>query len=234
MQDKLDQTLTVAKIAADADARAIRANVAVFQQQAASFEFLFADLGQIAHKAADDFAAVVQTRIAQHREAEAKREAERQAAEAARIAAAEQRAREQEAQRIEQQRRVEEAARLAAEAAARAAQAQPVAAPAAGNAQAAAAAPTAAAPAIAGTAPAVATGDAGGDEPATLTLGAINARLGVTLTAAFAADVLRVPPARTDKAAKLYTERQFAAICSALASHVHAMAVLYTQAEAAA
>ena len=64
MQDKIDGTLAVAKIAADADARGMRNNLATFKAQAAGFEFLFADLCQIVHKAADDFAAVVQARIA--------------------------------------------------------------------------------------------------------------------------------------------------------------------------
>ncbi len=79
MQDALDQVLTVAKIAAEAEARGIRANVATFQREAAGLEFLFADLGQIVHKAADDFAAALQARIATHRAAEAAREAKRQA-----------------------------------------------------------------------------------------------------------------------------------------------------------
>ena len=64
MQDKLDGALAVAKIAAEADARGIRANVATFQQHAAGFEFLFADIGQVVHKAADDFLVLVQARIA--------------------------------------------------------------------------------------------------------------------------------------------------------------------------
>lgn len=87
MQDKLDGVLTMAKIAAEADARAIRENVTAFEQMAAGVEFLFADLGQIVHKAGDDFRAVVAARIAQHRQAEEAREAKRKAeAEAARIA----------------------------------------------------------------------------------------------------------------------------------------------------
>lgn len=214
MQDKLDAALAAAKIAADATARGIRANVATFHQQAAGLEFLFADLGQIVHKAADDFAAVVQTRIAQHREAEARREAERQAAEAARIAAA-----------------------------------------AAGNVQAAAPAPTAAVPAIAGTAPTVATGAAGCDEtsdgqrsvrlirgdtvapaneePATLNLGAICARLGFTVSAQFVQEVLHVAPASVEKASKLYTERQYQLICRQLIAHVGATAELHAEGVAA-
>ena len=65
------------------------------------------------------------------------------------------------------------------------------------------------------------------DEPATLNLGAICGRLGFTVSAQFLADVLHVQPARTDKASKLYTERQFAVICGQLVSHVSAMAELY-------
>ena len=42
----------------------MRTNLSRVQGVADGFEFLFADLGQIVHKAADDFAAVVQARIA--------------------------------------------------------------------------------------------------------------------------------------------------------------------------
>ena len=100
MQDALDTTLAGAKIAADGEARNIRANIAAFAKAADNLQFLFADLGQLVHKAADDFAAVLDARVAKHRADEAAREAKRQADEAARIAAAEQRAREQEAARI--------------------------------------------------------------------------------------------------------------------------------------
>ncbi len=118
MQDKLDGLLATTKVAADVEARAIRANVATFKAEAAGFEFLFADLGTVVYKAADDFLALVRSRIATHQAAEAKREAERQAAEAARIAAAEQRAREQaeaEARAAEQRRLAEEQAAARAE-----------------------------------------------------------------------------------------------------------------------
>jgi len=116
-QDALDTTLAGAKILADGQARGIRANVATFKAQAAGLEALFADLGQLVHKAADDFAAVLDARISKHRADEAAREAARQAAEAQRIAAAEQRAREQ-AEREAAQRIADEAAKLAQAAAA--------------------------------------------------------------------------------------------------------------------
>jgi nucleoid-associated protein YgaU len=89
LQDALDTTLAKAKIEADNQARGIRANVAAFKAQAEGMEFLFADLGQIVHKAADDFVAVLQARIATHRAAEAERERKRveaAAAEAVRVA----------------------------------------------------------------------------------------------------------------------------------------------------
>jgi predicted phage-related endonuclease len=57
-------------------------------------------------------------------------------------------------------------------------------------------------------------------EPATLKLGTICERLGFTMTAAFVADTLGVPHAATDKAAKLYRERQFGEICRALMVHI--------------
>jgi predicted phage-related endonuclease len=219
MQDALDTTLAGAKIAADAQARVIRGNVATFKAQAAGLEFLFADLGAVVHKAADDFAALVSSRIATHQAAEAERERKRKADEEARIQAEAQRLA---AQQIEdtrvaalaEQRRQDAAAesvRVAQQAAA-----QPVAAPTP--------APAAPAPVARPVAPAQATRI---DEPATLDLGTICGRLGFTVSAQFLADVLHIQPARTDKASKLYTETQFAAICREIISHVGAMAELY-------
>jgi putative phage-type endonuclease len=216
MQDALDQVLTVAKIAAEADARGIRANVATFQAQAAGLEFLFHDLGQIVHKAADDFGALLQARIATHRAAEAQREAKRKADEEARIQAE---AARQAAAMAEQQRRADAAAAEAQRQAQAALQAAAAPAPAPVVQPAPVAAP---APVLAPRpAPAVA-------EQATLNLGMICGRLGFTVSAAFLADVLHVQPARTDKASKLYTESQFGVICQQLVSHVGAMRELYS------
>lgn len=239
MQDKLDGLLATAKIAADADARAIRANLAAFQALALDQDFghLFHDLGQIVHKAADDFAAVVRSRIAEHQQREQAREAKRQAEEAARIAAAEQRAREQEAARIAAQQA--EDARVAALARQREEDAAAESARVAAAALATAAAPPPA-PSVAPPAPAVPVSAASfpppaasvaaprADEPATLTLGVICERLGVTVRAEFLADTLHVKPAATPiKGCGLYTETQFATICRQLVSHVSAMAELY-------
>ena len=87
-------------------------------------------------------------------------------------------------------------------------------------------APMAAAPAAPVPAPAPAAPRA--DEPATLKLGVICERLGFTVTADFLADVLHIRPAKVEKTARLYTERQFRAICQQLQAHISAMAELYT------
>lgn len=242
MQGALDAKLAEAKIAADNQARGIRANVAAFNALALAddFGFLFADLHELVHKAADDFAAVVRLRIAAHKEAEAEKERKRQAAEAERIAAAEARARADEAARIAaqqaedarvaalaRQREEAAAAESARVAAAALAQAQaPAPAPVASTPQQAAAEPVAPVPAPASRPPRT-------DEPATLKLGDICARLGVTVTAAFLGDTLHIRPARTDGRAALFTEGQYQTICRQLISHVGAMAELYAVEEVA-
>ena len=206
MQDKLDGLLATAKIAAEADARAIRDNVAAFKAEATGFEFLFADLGQVIHKAADDFKALVQGRIAQHKVAEAERERKRQEA-----AAAEEVRRTQaaaEAAQRQQEATAQDAQRQAA-AALETAQRQPIAAPTVASA----------APRISALPRA--------DEPATLNLGEICGRLGFTMTAAFLADRLHIQPAKVDRASKLYTDSQYQTICRQLISHIGAMAELY-------
>lgn len=112
----------------------------------------------------------------------------------------------QEAARAAERQRQEEAARAAREAQAAAAapavQAQPVAAPAP-------------APSVAPLPPAQRA-----DEPATLKLGAICERLGITMTAQFVSETLGVKPAKVEGAAKLYRETDFDRICFALINHV--------------
>jgi putative phage-type endonuclease len=220
MQDALNTTLAGGKIAADAQARLMRINLTAFKVQATGLESLFADLGQIVHKASDDFAALVDNRITAHRAAELAREQARQAAEARRIADAEQRAREQEAARIAQIQREADAKRIADQALQAAATPKPVFPE---NVTVSLfetrAKPThAVSPSTPPwTAPA-ATPKA--DEPATLKLGTICERLGFTMTAVFVSETLGVPHAATDKAAKLYRESQFVEICNALAKHI--------------
>ncbi len=230
MQDALDTTLAAAKIAADAQGRAIRINLAVFEGVAKGFEFLFADLSALVHKPADDFATLVDARITTHKAAEERKARERAEAEAR---AAEQRRQQEEA-----------AARAAQEAAAKAAAAAELlaaqqstqgqtlspAAQALNEAQGAARF-AAAHPAIARQQPAQAPAPAPApraDEPATLTLGVICERLGFTVRAEFVADALHVKPAAMPvKGRGLYTETQFRTICRQLVSHVGAMAELY-------
>ncbi|MGL4439224.1 MAG: hypothetical protein ACRCUE_08135, partial [Bosea sp. (in: a-proteobacteria)] len=223
-----------AKIAADAQGRAIRENLQAFDALALAedFGFLFADLSQIVHKPAEDFAATVRARILQHKAAEERKAREKAEAEAR---AAEQRRQAEElaAQRAESARlealAAENRARLAAQVTGeqhpqQVLKAEPATADttdrgaaanvsprggAMGAGQAAAAAPKA-------------------DEPATLTLGMICLRLGFTVRAEFVADVLNVKPAAMPvKGRGLYTERQFALICAQLVSYVSAMAELH-------
>lgn len=228
MQDKLDTALAAAKIEADAAARVIRGNVATFRERAAGFEALFADLGQLVHKAADDFAALVTARIAAHQAAEAAKEAKRRADEAERIAEAERRAAAEAEARVRaeqaaEQRRQQDAAdadrrRIAAEEAAALAAQQQAAAPAP--------VPMTRPPVAPVSAPAAAPAPRA-DEPATLKLGKICERLGFTMTAAFVADALDIEPAKVEGAARLYRESDFGRICAALQAHierVHALA----------
>lgn len=231
MDDALAGAVAAGKIAADSMARAMRANIAHFKAHAAGYEMLFADLGQIIHKADDDFCLTVNARIDQHIRAEQAREAARQAAEAQRIAAAEQRAREEEAARIAAQQA--ESARLEARAVAQRAALQKM--EDAGAAIMAAAPKVAdylppSAPSMPYAAPAalVARPATTAAERATLTLGMICERLQFTVRADFLADVLHVSPARVEgKRPGTYTERQFATICRQLQSHCSAMAELY-------
>jgi len=236
VHDALDTTLAGAKIAADNAGRSIRANLFAFKAKADGFEFLFSDLSQMVHKPESDFCLLVDARITTHKAAEAERARKAAEAEAARVAAAEQRTREQEAAHI--------AAQQAAAALAQAAtkeypegqttqqvlKAEPATADATDRAASADASPRGGAM---GSGQAAAAAPAG-DEPATLNLGVISKRLGFTISAQFLANVLRINPAKVDARSMLYTERQFRQICSELASHVNAMAVLYGKEEAAA
>lgn len=118
LYDALDTELARVKIEADAQAKDIRANLATLGEHA-EYRFLFNDVATIAHKAPDDFAALVAHRIREHKEAEeARREQERQQmqrqaeAEARARVEAEQRA---EAERIRQQEEANARAKVEAE-----------------------------------------------------------------------------------------------------------------------
>ena len=193
IEDKLQSLLASSKIAADALARGIRANVAMFQAHAKDSEFLFADLGQLVHKAPDDFAAAVHTRIVAHKAAEESRA--RQQAEAQ--AEADERRRQ-----ADQLRQAEELSRQAVEAEAR--KAAPIQL---------AAAPPVATRSVVLAPPAV-------DEPATLKVGTMSVRLGFTLTASFVIGTLGIKPAATEKSWHLWREGDWPSICSALQRHI--------------
>jgi predicted phage-related endonuclease len=230
MQDALDTALAGGKIGADSAARVVRGNVATFQAEAAGFEFLFADLGQLVHKAADDFKAVVSSRIAMHKAAEAEKARLRADAEA----------RQAEAKRIQAENDAAAAMRTSL---------VPATPPFAGvdpkfnpgsnpnNPQEPTCcekgAPGKVCPECAETSRAYSAAMAPvrvpvANEPATLKLGDICGRLGFTVTSAFVGDTLHIRPAKAEgNRPGLYTERQFAQICQQLQSHVSAMAELY-------
>ena len=221
---KLDDAVAAEKVRLDTRAREIRENLTHCRAAGAGLEYLFADVATLVHKPADDFRTLVAARIDTHRAAEARKEAERQAAEAARIAAAEQRARDEaaaaERQRLEADARAAEQARQdeqdREDARRRALDLERQAA-------------TVPAPIQMQIVPPSAPSQ---PEPATLNLGAICARLGFTVSAHFVGDVLGIQPAATDKRASLYTERQFGLICERIAAHVRTLAATHKQAAA--
>jgi putative phage-type endonuclease len=69
------------------------------------------------------------------------------------------------------------------------------------------------------------------DEGAALSLGDINARLGITMTGAFVANILGITPAGRARRALWFTDRQFAAVCQQLIAHVEAARVRHRVAE---
>ena len=112
LMDAADQALTDAKLAANAEADRIRANLAAFPGLAGEHDHLFADLRTLVGKPADDFAATIKLRISEHQaRMAAKAEAERKAkadaeAMAARVAEHEERQR-AEKQAIDKAREIE-------------------------------------------------------------------------------------------------------------------------------
>lgn len=205
LREACDAELARARIALDNQARGIRGNLAAFRELAAGREVLFADLGMLAHKAPDDFAATVRQRIA-----DADRAQERLIAEA--------KVREAEKARIEEHNRAVLASRAAA--AAQPPAPAPVSAPtgildrgesAAGKALINAMAPP---PAPAPRA----------DEPATLKLGTICERLAPVAITAAGLEALGIRHSATAGAARLYRESDFPRICAAIADRAQSAA----------
>lgn len=83
----VDTALAAAKISASETADRITNNLNAFAVDALGFELLFPDLGALSVKAAEDFAAITATRIAEHKEVEQKKQ-DAAAAAAAAVAAA--------------------------------------------------------------------------------------------------------------------------------------------------
>ena len=202
LRDAVNTTLAGAKIESSAKADSIQANLTTLKELGADHGFLFADLHQVIHKAPEDFALLVASRISTHTIAKAAQlEAEREKI------------------------RLEEVAKLkvATDKAAREAEqapAEPVATTAPVPrlplaALASAPVPKAAAPVVQALEPLLFP-----DLSApSLKLGQISERLGFTLTAAFLSE-LGFEPAGTDKSAKLFHERNFPQICAALVKHI--------------
>jgi putative phage-type endonuclease len=99
LMDAADQALTDAKLAANAEADRIRANLQAFPELAGDHEHLFADLRTLVGKAPDDFAAAIKLRISEFEQEQARREEKRKA----------------DAEREEQRRAEQEQARRLAE-----------------------------------------------------------------------------------------------------------------------
>ncbi len=213
LNDAVDTELANAKIAADAVGKDLRAKLTWCKTNADGYGFLFNDLQQIIYKETDDFQLVVNTRIGEHKRAEAdKLEKQRKAIQEEEQVKAERAATEKaRLEKIESDRIANEqaeAARKTQQAPAEVAQAidltrhvTRLTTPADIQAHAAArdAVPISSAP--------------------TLTLGKIGARLGFSLTADFLRTI-GFEPAGRERAAVLYHEDDWQAICAALITHV--------------
>lgn len=203
LRDAVATTLANAKIEANAAADRIQKNLTALREQAKDHAFLFADTAQLVLKAPDDCQAVITARIAEHKAAEEKRltaERERIASEEREKAEAKVRAEQEEAAAVQRAQRDADAAATRQQTMLEAAQTRRVEE----------ASPAPAAPASVVSIP---------SRAPTLRLGQINDLLGFTVTADFLSS-LGIPPAATDKAAKLYHNTDFPRICTAISNHV--------------
>jgi putative phage-type endonuclease len=225
LRESCDAELARARIALDNQARGIRTNLAAFRDLAKDREVLFPDLGALAGKASDDFAAAVGKRIAdadaahqrliqQEREAQERRQAEVNA----RREAEEQARARREVEAAEALRRQAEADALAQQRAA-----QAVAIPAPAPAAPAGVIEHGESPAGVAMIPAPVAPPAA-NEPATLKLGTICDRLGFTVNAAFVETTLGIAAADRAGSARLFRESDFQRICVGLVAHVNGAA----------
>lgn len=212
LRNAVDTELARAKIEASAIADRIQANLATLAKRPA-MAFLFADQAQIVLKATDDFAALVENRIAAHEKAEAdKLEAER-----ARIRAEEQARADREAQaRLEAAAEREKNEAFLAGAEQREQERQAEMARAVLLSRQAKPAPSPSVVPLRRAEPAQVT-------PPTLRLGVINDRLSPIQVTADGLAALGFKPSANDRASKLYHEHEFALICAALVRHIEAV-----------
>jgi putative phage-type endonuclease len=214
MNDKVSGELARCKIAANEAADRILANLATLRELASEHAFLFADTAQLVGKANDDLTALVKSRIADHKAAEAaKEEATRERIRAEEQAKAEKEAREKLAaeQAAFEQQEQEEIARLAKLNTTMVAEAAPAVTH---EVVAKIMMPPAVRQAMAPKA----------DTAPTLTLGEISGRLGFNVTSAFLATLGF--EATTVKAAKLFQAEDFDAIGKAIIEHIENVCML--------
>lgn len=107
LRDAVDQVLATAKIDANAAADEVQLNLKAFDELAGEHTTLFPDIERLVFKPSDDFQAAVKLRIADYKEAEAKRLAE--AEERGRLQADAAARRAEEARQAEEARRAKEA-----------------------------------------------------------------------------------------------------------------------------
>jgi predicted phage-related endonuclease len=208
LQDAVDTELANGKIAIDAIAAGVRARLTWYREHAADHEFLFADLQNVIQKPDEDFRLAVNTRIDNHKRQEAEK--------AERLRQEQEAARQRELAAI--QAREEAAARAQEEA----------------NARAAAVVSAAPAPVVqddvidsdfqevAAAMPIASTGPAPTVIPLlpSLRLGQINERLAPISVTAEGLARLGFAAAGRDRAAVMYHETDFPAICTALLNHI--------------
>lgn len=199
MQDAVDTVLANAKIAANESAKHIRAALACLTEETEGHKHLFPDFRDFIAKPIDDIRALARGRIAEHQQREAEKlEAERERIRAEEVAKIEREQAEASAKAAREQ--AAEASRLAEEAKPEVV-AEPAQAATRPAAVLASPAPVAVPPAPTG---------------ARIRLGDINARIAPLSITADGLQSLGFAPVGTERAAKLYAERDFPAICDAL------------------
>lgn len=205
LYEKLDTELARAKIAADSAARLIRENINALDELAADYKFLFNDLQSVITKPADDFKNLVLMRVEAHQKAEAER-----------LAAEREAIREQE--QAKAQAEFEAKAKELADAQAREIAAQSKAEESAHQEQSDKTNEAEPAPLFALKPKSKEVEQAATTSEPTLTLGAINERLGFTVSGQFLSELGF--EAETAGKFKKYHEHQFKPMCAAIVAHI--------------